>query len=761
MYRFSLRQNAGYLGLASLLIFLIYPLQFLMEIFKKMNDNLSAPPPSRYELYNLYGLGHNFTETAAVLFTMVFLLLPFVLALMLNSYMHSRKAADVYHALPVRRETLLGVNAAVAMTIVAAPLVISNVIILIASLVKFGSETPVGFQLLDMCCWLVVAFLIYTVTTFVCTQTGTVFDTFLFSGVLFFLLPAGLMTLILLNESFLYGYEANSQLMRIALRLSPVLFPIERFMFHYNPYRFGVSPEVNDFDRYFPSSNWTLAIYLLLAAALLLLSMRLYTRRHSERAETTTSRGALSTLVQAAGSLLGGIFTGLLFYSIGNNSNTACIIWTIIGTLVIFAVLEIILNRGFKTLLRRAPVGGIVTALSLACVAIVTTGGLGFESRVPSAESLRGVQVDWDGSYSQLGEDIIWNLQKHRDPAPLTNEEALRTVVEFHRAVVEERFDRHTTELLEEGKTEAYGYVKLNYDKSLPMRRSYYAYSSDTLEKLIPLEINPEYQQHNNPFFIIDEKSVAFWTVSDAFGWNEKEVRLSAADNQRLLEAVRADYLERTAEDALHPDSTVVAHLTALVPPPEDGVVRTAARAETRYAYDRTYRYGNVLEAYTPVFGKHTKALLEELGLLPEAPDVSKCVGVRLSIGNNISFDYDWDEAGEFEIKSHTVVNDSLISVSNNVGSDFPNAFEDDRKDHEERLKEDEDYRRYADAGNDLYFLNDREDIAALAKAIAPSWRADEPFVHVNFYSNAGEMNRQVIVPLSKLPVTLQEKLAK
>lgn len=68
--------------------------------------------------YSFEGLGCNFAGVSIVFFLMIALLAPMILALVLNSYMHSKKASDVYHAIPVSRGTLLTANAAVGMTIV-------------------------------------------------------------------------------------------------------------------------------------------------------------------------------------------------------------------------------------------------------------------------------------------------------------------------------------------------------------------------------------------------------------------------------------------------------------------------------------------------------------------------------------------------------------------------------------------------------------------------------------------------------------------
>lgn len=767
MYRFTLRQNAGYLGLATLLIFLVYPLQYLMEVFKKIDPSMAQDLPaiSPYAAYNLYGLGRNFSSVAMVLFTIVFLLLPFVLSLMLNSYMHSKKAADVYHSLPVRRETLITVNTAVAMTILTVPLVLSNVIVLVASLVKFGKNAQVGFHLLDMCCWLVAAFLIYVITTFVSTQTGTVFDTFLFSGVLLFILPAGLLIFILLNESFLFGYHVSSESMLLALRLSPILFPMERMAFYYDSFRFGnqyFSGEVYDhekavFEKSFAASNCAALIYLLVAVLLLFLTMRLYSKRHSEQAEMATSRCPLATAVEVAISLLGGIFTGILFYNMvgPRDSASTSIIWTIIGSLVIFVVMEVILNRGFKTLRRRAPLGGIVTVASLACVVITSTGGLGYETRIPDPEKVDGVEISWDSSYYSLGNQVV---RESWGDKTLTSTEAIRAVAEFQKAVVEERFDQHSEALIEQGKIPAYSSVTLEYDKTIPMHRNYYDISTDSLEKLIPLEVSEEFQQKYNPFFLLESEKIDHWTVSDAFGWNEREVRLSAGDNKKLLDAIRADYLERTGEEALHPEAPLVAHLTIAVPDPNPLNTPRAASFVWGESSASREKQGYIT-VYTPVFGKNTKAALQELSLLPPAPDISKCVGVQVQNGNRMMYRETVDDSGRTTMTGQLTIRDSLIEVATDSMSDGPGAFQAEQENLNRRL-EDDFYRQMEfDAGEWVYFLDDPEEIAAFAGAIAPSWRADEPLARVNFFSDAGTYNRTVLVPLSKLPVSLQEKL--
>lgn len=766
MYRFTLRKNAGYFGLASLLIFLFYPLQYLMEVFKKLPDNWTYVPSSGagallenpYDPYYLYGLGHNFTSVSMVLFTMIFLLLPFVLSLMLNSYMHSKKAADVYHALPVRRETLLGVNAAVAMTIITVPLVISNIIVAIAAAVKFGADAYLGFQFLDMLCWLASAFLIYAITTIVGTQVGTVFDTFLFSGVLFFALPILTWTVALLGEVFLFGFSIPEGLWRLALWLSPVLFPMERFTYFYDSYRFASNPkrwETEAFERFFGGSNTTLVLYLLLAVFLLWLAMRLYTRKHSEQAETTTSRGVLPTIIQFISTLLGGTYAGILFYSMNNEGSKAVyLIWCVIGGLILFAVLEVILNRGFKTLMRRIPVGGVMTAISFALSVILMMGGLGYETRIPKLETLDSVQIDWYGGYDDLGQQFTYHKWNNRstNAIELTTQEAMQAVIDFQKAAVGEQFSRHVDELLEAGKTEAHMWVNIKYKKSDgTMQREYSTVSTDTLSHLIPLETSEEFQKQANPFFLFEPTAIAFWNISDKLGWNEQNVTLSAEDNRRLLEAIQADYLATDVEQSLHPDTPVVAHLQVMV--------RRSADQISTIVYD-SYQDPNLENydiAYTPVSGPQTQQVLRELNLLPEEPDLAECAGVQVT--NMRLYIADNDE----EIfKSIMRVNGSLIARTNEISTSGLENYEAKKQNY--TLNYDNPVPTisrefYYDEGNLDFFLDEPEQIATLARNIVPSWKADEPYVRAVFYEKEGEYARSVLIPLSRLPVPLQNQL--
>ena len=161
--------------------------------------------------YSLLGLGRNFTPTSAFFYTAILLIVPLVLALHLNSYMHSKKASDVYHALPVSRGTLLTVNMAAAMTILAVPVVVSNLLVAVFQVCKFGFfPALLGYQLLDMVGWLICAFAIYAVATFACVLVGTVFDSFVYTMIMLGIVPLLGLLCFMMEMLFLCGLDRKS-----------------------------------------------------------------------------------------------------------------------------------------------------------------------------------------------------------------------------------------------------------------------------------------------------------------------------------------------------------------------------------------------------------------------------------------------------------------------------------------------------------------------------------------------------------------------
>ena len=471
LYRDILHRNRGYLWLYSALVAVCYPLLFALEAFKRVDPaeaaRIQAYAPETLAqnpmyFYSFEGLGCNFAGVSIVFLLMIALLAPMILALVLNSYMHSKKASDVYHAIPVSRGTLLTANAAVGMTIVGLPLAASNLFIMAVQIAKFGFLPDVTAYLwLDALGWMICGFAIYAVTTFVSVCVGTVFDTFVLSGTLLLAAPVLSALGLTVTELFLFGWSAGVDALTFVTRLSPVTLMIERFAIADGT--LGASSPIRLFGPgRLPGANLALLVWLALGLLIFLAAVRVYRRRRTEVAETTSSRGVLQALVKLAGTAVCGVTAGLIACS-GSHGRTDFLLWTALIGALAYAVAEVVLNRGFKTLVRSLPLGAATVAGVVLVSLIPMTGAFGYESRVPAPEEVAAGEIGYTGRYAadisicRVEPGLPDNGDKAGRAVGYTNEvllsspEDLSAVEAFHRDVIAKRYRPYEVITLEPG----------------------------------------------------------------------------------------------------------------------------------------------------------------------------------------------------------------------------------------------------------------------------------------------------------------------
>ncbi|MEM1484754.1 DUF6449 domain-containing protein [Oscillospiraceae bacterium PP1C4] len=765
LYKSTFRRNIGYFGLVCALLFIFYPFQYAMEAFKPLNPeqvgSLAIDANSPFQFYRFYGLGQNFTTVSAIFFTMTVLLTPMILALVLGSYMHSKKAADVYHALPIKREMLITVNAAVAMSFIAIPLIASNLIIAFIQITKFGFLPEVlGYLLLDTAGWLIAAFCIYTVTTFVSVCVGTVFDAFVFSGALLLSAPILCGLYLMLAETFLFGFHTDETIMMTIFNLSPVTMMPARFIL--GAADFTLEPE---FLRQLFSSNLALIIYLALSAVLFMIAMKLYHNRHSEIAETTTSKGILQIIIKFLGTIICGVCVGMIFYqmtSISENSQQKMvfIVWTIIGGMIAYAISEIILNRGFKTLVKSLPLGVGMVAVTIGGSLAIMTGGFGYENRVPSPDSIASVETSYKGRYSSydsmriIGPTVI-DQNGVESPTHinnihtvyLTDPQSIETVRGFHSDVAARKLKSNEPAGLEPSESFVWCNTSVTYHlkNGRELTRYYQGVGTNSLMKLAPLETSGEFLTQTHGAFYTDAKDVIEWKISDIYGSKNLTQVYSPADSKALLEAIQADLTATSLEELLHPSQHPIASISYTTNYPKEGSKRFTSQAYfiITSPNQQTYQF------------LQKKGVLDQLKV-----DLSKCYAITAGLENNGSRGGDDYSA--------------IVQLNPAIGEFAYSEFENVKANIEEARKYREEHPEAYDSsmpGYDPYaskygyevtqLFEDQADIQAMANAMVGSYNISEPLVYANFYFEGAFKGNSVLVPLSSLPKDLQDKFSK
>lgn len=773
LYRDILRRNRGYLWLYSALVAVCYPLLFALEAFKQVDPaeiarlqtyapEMLAQNPMYF--YSFEGLGRNFAGVSIVFFTMIALLAPMILALVLNSYMHSKKASDVYHAVPVSRGMLLTANAAVGMTIVGLPLIVSNLFIMAVQTAKFGFLPDVAACLwLDALGWMICGFAIYAVTAFVSVCVGTVFDTFVLSGTLLLAAPILSALGLTVTELFLFGWSAGRDSLTFVVRLSPVTLMLERFAIADGTR--GASSVIGLFGpNHLLGANLALLVWLLLGLLIFLAAVRVYRRRRTEVAETTSSRGVLQVLVKLAGTAVCGVTAGLIACS-SNHGPTDFLLWTALIGALAYAVVEVVLNRGFKTLAHSLPLGAAMVAGVVLVSLVPLTGAFGYEGRVPVPDEVARVELSYTGRFG--GEISVYRVEP--DPIPGNGEESgraaesytevalsspddLAAVESFHRDVIAKRYRPYEGIALEPGEEFIHAGTSITYTlkNGRTLSRRYDGSGSYSARLLVPLETSPDLLAQTHPAFFDRGRDITKWTVSNAFGGGTVEKVWPAADSQALLDAMREDLLEQTTEDLLHPSGEFIARVEFTAKLPPEGAERASADG-IFYVTDRTPRTRDFLAG---------KGVLEEM-----APDLSACYAAGVT-GNGY---YTASESAirqvvpyhaEFTANDYGYMKESLEELrryyaENPEALALDYAGEDVEVSHAGGVA----VAQAARAGSGEVLFEDPADIETLAKAAVANWDITEPVVFTNFWFEGEPTGTAVMVPLSRLPDDLRLRI--
>ena len=158
-----IKRNRSFMLYFGVLLFVLYPLQYMLHIFDEGFDSrlgFVANGTGSLNLLNVANAHHN--DTTAVLVCMAVFVMTLVIGLSQFGYLHSKKAVDVYHELPVNRSTLAIANILTGFVTVMVPLAANYLVVLLVGTVKWIINPlfpiiAVGL-LLDLLCWAIVVF---------------------------------------------------------------------------------------------------------------------------------------------------------------------------------------------------------------------------------------------------------------------------------------------------------------------------------------------------------------------------------------------------------------------------------------------------------------------------------------------------------------------------------------------------------------------------------------------------------------------------
>lgn len=203
---------------------------------------------------------------------------------------------------------------------------------------------------------------------------------------------------------------------------------------------------------------------------------------------------------------------------------------------------------------------------------ILFTGGLGFEKRVPAAERLASVTLDYRGRYNNVylneaerlhsyeGENhaIYYSYDSIGD-VTLRGPEALKAATALHRLLTESDQNGVSGE-------NHMGRIELEYtfNDGRVMKRVYHAYGGDALlAAYAALEDTPEFQSRTNPlyYWVAEESPYREIDLCDATGFHKTALTETDYDTAALVAALRLDMLAEKAMDYYDQERRTVCYL--------------------------------------------------------------------------------------------------------------------------------------------------------------------------------------------------------
>ncbi len=385
MIGFTTRKNFGIIIVLCILALLYCPGSYIVN-FETMYANrytaIQINGTSAAEYTKYFG---TVVMISAPLFVLLFNFLNF-------SFLYKKSASDVFHAFPLTRTELLLSRMISGIISSLVPVVVCSLcyVFMIIFNPWIGDFGTLLYHL-AVTLTIVLIWSAFSLLFVVCA--GSSFDLSLsFFGVNLAAVFIALIFDNILDETLL-GYSNNSEQMLYNLSLP-------YFCACYEELRFWIRSIIF-------ISGFTVATILL------------YNRRKAEKGGSAYAYKFMYFLCSVIAGICGGYLIGSLF----DNDITSPVFWLFaaIGTILSCIIYGLITNRGFKGIFRSMLMGGMAIATMLAVMISGVTGGFGYSKRVPSAGSIKEVEVYLLGEYLTFTDpnDVIKLHEKAVESATL------------------------------------------------------------------------------------------------------------------------------------------------------------------------------------------------------------------------------------------------------------------------------------------------------------------------------------------------------
>lgn len=483
--------------------------------------------------------------------------MAFILGLLQFAYLSSRRAMDVYGALPIRRGTFLRAKMTAGVVILYLPLIISYLLIFLANILIAGYHQYLLYELLVVLLDSFVLVMIpYCLTVLVSTISGTVLENIIYPVTLIFA-PVIIYSLgMQIFADSIYGY-AGGEMQEV---IRGLLLP------YYAAYYSGcglVGGGITDYLLTIRQAEgqapafWavvqphllSIGIWLLLCTGITLLAVFCMRRRKNERAGIKGASKALNVIACLSAILIGSLLVMCLFTSGWFSQNPVFVyIWFFASMILIFVIYQLITLQSARAMLKSWPLCAVCVALGITFCVFLSTNAFGWYMRLPDRDKIEAVSVSYTGIIGTEGDYILFDPEEEEELA-FDDVQIIDHVYAFQ----EEALKRESMEAA----GEEWGYdsvlIKYHMKNGWTVSRNYPLKTQAMAQAIALLNEDDNFVQQHHIIFQENLSRYDVVKVSDPYRTRLTEIPLDQIDMDILQQVLQQDILEETLEDILTP----------------------------------------------------------------------------------------------------------------------------------------------------------------------------------------------------------------
>ena len=472
LYTFSraFSENFIFPLLNAIWIAFMVPVMSLITLILPILRNTAQDAPKLTEQFK-YILLSDSSSTMSIFLILGVCLFSGLTGVFLFRFMAAKKTVNVYYSLGIKRRSLFlakyAVGAIMLAVSVALPLLASAFI----NIRYFGSSAELWRAVFYcMLALYLLAMICMTVTAAVFSAVGTMLEGMGFSAVIL-LLPTILiycvnilMSVVLWGNPYTAGgffngdgntYISVQSLTELTRPYNPILFPLDTMN---NISAMSVDGKTNPLlsmstgeTAFTPPNFWALLPWVAVIAVCLGIALFVFQRRKAEICGFLGRNRVLNFIIELT---LGfGVFTAAIDALYDRLDHALVVLIASVLYLVAYVIVEAILTRSGKLLLKGLWKLPIHLAIALIIYGIFATGLFGYSTRIPAASEIKEVYIDADydlsiydrGTNTHVVDGYAIIDDMNSTLGAFTTEKDKKIIMQIHQALIDSHKEKDTS----------------------------------------------------------------------------------------------------------------------------------------------------------------------------------------------------------------------------------------------------------------------------------------------------------------------------